>query len=67
MSHFSASAWTVVYKAFDSTFLSSFVLKRNLFDDFQVKVTKRDDESKEEKFIRNLYKGDFFGEKALQG
>ena len=34
---------------------------------FQVKVTKRDPDNKEEKFIRNLHKGDFFGEKALQG
>lgn len=33
----------------------------------RVKVTKRDPEGKEEKFIRNLHKGDFFGEKALQG
>ncbi len=32
-----------------------------------MKVTKRDDGKKEEKFIRNLHKGDFFGEKALQG
>ena len=34
---------------------------------FQVKVTKKDESDKEEKFIRNLHKGDFFGEKALQG
>ena len=33
----------------------------------QVKVTMREDNSKEEKFIRTLNKGDFFGEKALQG
>ena len=33
----------------------------------QVKVTKKDESDKEEKFIRNLHKGDFFGEKALQG
>lgn len=33
----------------------------------RVKVTKREGDAKEEKFIRNLYKGDFFGEKALQG
>ena len=34
---------------------------------FKVKVTKREDNTKEEKFIRTLNKGDFFGEKALQG
>jgi len=33
----------------------------------RVKVTKREDNTKEEKFIRTLNKGDFFGEKALQG
>ena len=33
----------------------------------RVKVTKREADGKEEKFIRNLHKGDFFGEKALQG
>lgn len=33
----------------------------------RVKVTKRDGDAVEEKFIRNLHKGDFFGEKALQG
>jgi len=33
----------------------------------RVKVTKKDESDKEEKFIRNLHKGDFFGEKALQG
>lgn len=33
----------------------------------RVKVTKKDGGAKEEKFIRNLHKGDFFGEKALQG
>lgn len=33
----------------------------------QVKVTIRPQDSFEEKFIRNLSKGDFFGEKALQG
>ena len=27
----------------------------------------KEDSDKEEKFIRNLHKGDFFGEKALQG
>lgn len=32
----------------------------------QVRVTIRQD-SQEEKFIRTLTKGDFFGEKALQG
>ena len=30
-------------------------------------MTKRDPDGKEDKFIRNLHKGDFFGEKALQG
>lgn len=33
----------------------------------QVKVTKRSPNSTEEKYIRTLGKGDFFGEKALQG
>ena len=33
----------------------------------QVKVTIRQGEGPEEKFIRTLGKGDFFGEKALQG
>ncbi|CAH0564053.1 unnamed protein product [Brassicogethes aeneus] len=33
----------------------------------RVKVTKKPQESQEEKFIRSLTKGDFFGEKALQG
>lgn len=33
----------------------------------QVKVTIRPHDSFEEKFIRTLGKGDFFGEKALQG
>ncbi|XP_065206345.1 cGMP-dependent protein kinase, isozyme 2 forms cD5/T2 isoform X4 [Planococcus citri] len=33
----------------------------------KVKVTKKDPNTNEEKFIRNLTKGDFFGEKALQG
>ena len=33
----------------------------------QVRVTIRPENSFEEKFIRNLGKGDFFGEKALQG
>ena len=32
----------------------------------QVKVTKKEGAG-EEKFIRNLHKGDFFGEKALSG
>lgn len=27
----------------------------------------KEETEKEEKFIRNLHKGDFFGEKALQG
>jgi len=39
-----------------------FIIKRG-----RVKVTKKDESDKEEKFIRNLHKGDFFGEKALQG
>ena len=39
-----------------------FIIKRG-----RVKVTKKDESDKEEKFIRNLFKGDFFGEKALQG
>lgn len=33
----------------------------------QVRVTIRQSDSQEEKFIRTLTKGDFFGEKALQG
>merc|ERR1719392_251546 len=33
----------------------------------RVKVTRKEEGAKEEKFIRNLHKGDFFGEKALQG
>lgn len=33
----------------------------------QVRVTIRQGEGHEEKFIRTLGKGDFFGEKALQG
>jgi len=33
----------------------------------RVKVTKKEQGSSEEKFIRNLHKGDFFGEKALSG
>eukprot|EP00096_Caligus_rogercresseyi_P000213 TRINITY_DN1056_c0_g1_i3.p1 TRINITY_DN1056_c0_g1~~TRINITY_DN1056_c0_g1_i3.p1 ORF type:complete len:574 (-),score=180.06 TRINITY_DN1056_c0_g1_i3:275-1996(-) len=33
----------------------------------RVKVTKVEPSFKEEKFIRNLHKGEFFGEKALQG
>ena len=39
-----------------------FIIKKG-----RVKVTKKDETDKEEKFIRNLHKGDFFGEKALQG
>lgn len=39
-----------------------FIIKKG-----RVKVTKKDESDKEEKFIRNLHKGDFFGEKALQG
>lgn len=33
----------------------------------QVRVTIRQPDSPDEKFIRTLTKGDFFGEKALQG
>jgi len=33
----------------------------------RVKVTRKEGGSSEEKFIRNLHKGDFFGEKALSG
>jgi len=33
----------------------------------KVKVTQRAKDAKEETFLRNLNKGDFFGEKALQG
>ena len=33
----------------------------------KVKVTKKEGGSEDEKFIRNLHKGDFFGEKALSG
>ncbi|KAI5712985.1 hypothetical protein M8J75_012804, partial [Diaphorina citri] len=33
----------------------------------KVKVTMKQPNSTEEKYIRTLYKGDFFGEKALQG
>lgn len=33
----------------------------------QVRVTIRQNDAQEEKFIRLLGKGDFFGEKALQG
>ena len=33
---------------------------------FQVKVTRKEG-SGEDKFIRHLHKGDFFGEKALNG
>jgi len=32
-----------------------------------VKVTKRENGTREERFIRNLHAGDFFGEKALSG
>merc|ERR1711936_599779 len=39
-----------------------FIIKKG-----RVKVTKKEERDKEEKFIRNLHKGDFFGEKALQG
>jgi len=34
---------------------------------FQVKVTIKQPNTEEEKYIRTLQKGDFFGEKALQG
>ena len=30
-------------------------------------MTKKEEGAAEEKFIRNLHKGDFFGEKALSG
>ena len=33
----------------------------------QVRVTIKQPNTQEEKFIRTLTKGDFFGEKALQG
>ena len=33
----------------------------------QVRVTIKQPNTQEEKFIRTLVKGDFFGEKALQG
>lgn len=33
----------------------------------QVKVTIKQPDTTDEKFIRTLNKGDFFGEKALQG
>ena len=33
----------------------------------RVKVTMKEGGSAEDKFIRNLHKGDFFGEKALSG
>lgn len=33
----------------------------------QVKVTIKKPNSQDEEFIRRLFKGDFFGEKALQG
>jgi len=33
----------------------------------RVKVTKKENQASDEKFIRNLHKGDFFGEKALSG
>ncbi|XP_076369112.1 cGMP-dependent protein kinase 1-like [Tachypleus tridentatus] len=32
-----------------------------------VKVTMKSSESEEEKYVRTLYRGDFFGERALQG
>ena len=44
-----------------------FVIYKSFISSFKVKVTKREDNTKEEKFIRTLNKGDFFGEKALQG
>ena len=34
---------------------------------FQVKVTIKDPNSLQEEYIRSLQRGDFFGEKALQG
>ncbi|XP_065156358.1 cGMP-dependent protein kinase, isozyme 2 forms cD4/T1/T3A/T3B isoform X2 [Atheta coriaria] len=33
----------------------------------RVQVTMKQEDAGDEKFIRNLFKGDFFGEKALQG
>lgn len=41
--------------------------KNNSHFRFQVKVTIKQPNSLDEKFIRTLRKGDFFGEKALQG
>jgi len=38
-----------------------------LWSVFQVKVTIKQPNSEAEKYIRTLHKGDFFGEKALQG
>jgi hypothetical protein len=48
-----------------------FFIERNVCERidvaFQVKVTMKQPNTTEEKFIRILEKGDFFGEKALQG
>jgi len=35
--------------------------------DMQVKVTIKGQNSQQEEYIRTLERGDFFGEKALQG
>jgi hypothetical protein len=55
-------------------FLSSFLLILIYFDFFfvfcifkKVKVTIKDPGSAQEEYIRSLERGDFFGEKALQG
>ena len=37
------------------------------FEHDAVQVTMKEGGSAEDKFIRNLHKGDFFGEKALSG
>jgi hypothetical protein len=42
-------------------------LVTRLWSVFQVKVTIKQPNSEAEKYIRTLHKGDFFGEKALQG
>ena len=38
-----------------------------MLKDDVVQVTMKEGGSAEDKFIRNLHKGDFFGEKALSG
>ena len=42
-------------------------LVMRLWSVFQVRVTIKQPNSEAEKYIRTLRKGDFFGEKALQG